>query len=59
VRFLTVCRASLQAPLAFRVSTEKTGVILIGLPLCYLVFFLLHILILSLFCAFSVLIIMY
>jgi hypothetical protein len=50
---------SVQDLLAFRISVEKTGVILIGLPL-YVIwpFSLTALNILSLFCAFSILIIM-
>ena len=36
---LSVCITSVQDLLAFIVSGEKSGVILIGLPLCYLTFF--------------------
>ena len=56
---LRVCMTSDQALLAFIVSVEKSGVILIGLPL-YVTwpFSLAAFNILSLFCAFSVLIIM-
>ena len=36
---LRVCISSVQDHLAFIVSGEKSGVILIGLPLCYLTFF--------------------
>ena len=38
--FLMVCMISAQDLLAFIVSGEKSGVILTGLPLCYLTFFL-------------------
>ena len=56
---LSVCITSVQALLAFIVSGEKSGVILIGLPL-YVTwpFFLAAFKILSLFCIFSVVIIM-
>ena len=40
---LSVCRTSIQDILAFRVSVEKSDIILIGLPLyvtCYLAFYL-------------------
>ena len=36
---LRVCMTSAQDLLAFIVSGEKSGVILKGLPLCYLTFF--------------------
>ena len=36
---LSVCITSVQNLLAFIVSGEISGVILIGLPLCYLTFF--------------------
>ena len=55
---LSVCITSVQALLAFIVSGEKSGVILTGLPLCYLTFFLTAFNILSLFCAFGVLTLM-
>jgi hypothetical protein len=37
--YLRVCITSVQDLLVFIVSGEKCGVILIGLPLCYLTFF--------------------
>ena len=37
--YLRVCMTSAQDLLAFIVSAKKSGVILIGLPLCYLTFF--------------------
>jgi hypothetical protein len=56
---LRVCMTSDQALLTFIVSVEKSGVILIGLPLHVTwPFFLTAFNIISLFCAFSVLIIM-
>jgi hypothetical protein len=56
---LTVCIFSVQAFLAFSVSVEKCGAILIGWPLDITwPFSLTAFNILSLFCAFSVLIIM-
>jgi hypothetical protein len=56
---LRVCMTSAQALLAFIVSGEKSAVILIGLPLCITWFlYLAAFNIRSLFCAFSVLIIM-
>ena len=56
---LRVCMSSEQALLSFIVSVEKSGIILIGLPL-YVTwpFSFAAFNILSLFCAFSVLIIM-
>jgi hypothetical protein len=35
---LRICMTSAENPLVFIVSGEKSGVILIGLPLCYLTF---------------------
>jgi len=52
---LRVCLTSTQHLLAFIVFGEKPGVILIGLPLCYLTFPLTAFIILSLFCALAVL----
>ena len=54
---LRVCISSVQDHLAFIVSGEKSGVILIGLPLCYLTFSLTAFNILYLFSALVVLII--
>ena len=55
---LRVCVTSDQALLAFIVSVEKSGIILIGLPLCVTwPFFLVAFNILSLFYVFSVFII--
>ena len=56
---LRVCMTSDQALLAFMVSVEESSVILISLPLCVTwPFFLAAFNILSLLCAFNVLIIM-
>jgi hypothetical protein len=57
---LTVCMTSLQGLLALRVSVEKSGLILIGLPL-YVTFpfSLMGFNVLSLFCTLNVLIIMW
>jgi hypothetical protein len=56
---LRVCMTSVQDLLVFRVSVEKSGVSLIGLPLYVTCPFpLIAFNILSLFCVFSVLIIM-
>ena len=58
--FLRVCRTSVQALLYFRVSIEKSGVILIGLLFYVILFFsTVAFAILSLFCTFSILIIIY
>ena len=57
---LALCKASAQALVAFRVSVEKLGVILINLPLNVTwPFPLAAFNILSLFCTFSVLIVMW
>ena len=59
LRSLQVCRTSVQSLMVFLVSIEKSCSIPIGLPSCYLVFFLasfnISFIIISVFCMFSAL----